>query len=73
MRDAFTGFARPYLWPYIIFGGSILLSGLILFAIPVLQKRKERRHKLSQRQIEMGVHSYSTQNLSVPEQQQQQL
>ncbi|CAF4892777.1 unnamed protein product, partial [Rotaria sp. Silwood2] len=41
MRDAFSDFDRPYLWPYLIFGGSILLSGLILFAIPLLQRRKE--------------------------------
>ncbi|CAF1212296.1 unnamed protein product [Rotaria sordida] len=71
MRDAFSGFDRPYLWPYLIFGGSILLSGLILFAIPVLKRRKERRQKPTQHQLQMGVLSFSKQNLSTPEQQQQ--
>ena len=71
MRDAFSGFARPYLWPYVIFGGSIILSGIILFAIPALKRGTEIRQKLTKKQTEMGVLSYSTQNLSVPEQQQQ--
>ncbi|CAF3952005.1 unnamed protein product [Rotaria sordida] len=71
MRDAFSGFDRPYLWPYLIFGGSILLSGLILFAIPILRRRKERRQQPTKHQLEMGVLSFSKQNLSVPEQQQQ--
>ncbi|CAF4084754.1 unnamed protein product [Rotaria sp. Silwood2] len=71
MRDAFSGFDRPYLWPYIIFGGSILLSGLILFAIPVLKRQKERRQKPTKHQYQMGVLSFSKQNLSAPEQQQQ--
>jgi hypothetical protein len=71
MRDALTGFNRPYLWPYLIFGGSILLSGVILFAIPALKRRKERHQKPTKHQLEMGVLSYSQQNLSAPEQQQQ--
>ena len=71
MRDFFTGSDRPYLWPYLIFGGSILISGVILFAIPFIQKRKERRQKLTKQQVDMGVRSYSKQNLSAPEQQQQ--
>lgn len=71
MRDAFSTFARPYLWPYLIFGGSIFLSGLILFAIPVLKRREERRHQPTKHQLEMGVLSFSKQNLSLPEQQQQ--
>jgi hypothetical protein len=73
MRDAFSTFERPYLWPYLIFGGSIVLSGIILFAIPVLQRRKESRQHPTKHQLDMGVLSYSKQNLSVPEQQQQQL
>ncbi|CAF4655322.1 unnamed protein product [Rotaria sp. Silwood1] len=71
MRDAFSSFDRPYLWPYLIFGGSILLSGVILFAIPVLKRQKERRQKPTQHQLQMGVLSFSKQNLSAPEQQQQ--
>ncbi|CAF5070893.1 unnamed protein product, partial [Rotaria sp. Silwood1] len=71
MRDAFSGFDRPYLWPYLIFGGSILLSGVILFAIPVLKRQKEHRQKPTQHQLQMGVLSFSKQNLSAPEQQQQ--
>ncbi|CAF2772303.1 unnamed protein product [Rotaria sp. Silwood2] len=71
MRDAFSDFDRPYLWPYLIFGGSILLSGLILFAIPLLQRRKEYHQQPTKHQLQMGVLSFSKQNLSAPEQQQQ--
>jgi len=71
MRDASGGLDRPYLWPYLIFGGSIVLSGVILFAIPALQRRKERREQPTKHQLDMGVLSYSKQNLSAPEQQQQ--
>jgi hypothetical protein len=71
MRDAFSGFNRPYLWPYLIFGGSILLSGLILFAIPALKRRQERSQQPTKHQLDMGVLSYSKQNLSAPEQTQQ--
>jgi hypothetical protein len=71
MRDRLQDFERPYLWPYLIFGGSILISGLMLFAIPALQRRKERRQQPTQHQLDMGVLSYSKQNLSAPEQQQQ--
>ncbi|CAF3834861.1 unnamed protein product [Rotaria sp. Silwood1] len=71
MRDAFSSFDRPYLWPYLIFGGSILLSGLILFAIPVLKRRKERHQQPTKHELQMGVLSFSRQNLSAPEQQQQ--
>ncbi|UJR13350.1 hypothetical protein I4U23_000368 [Adineta vaga] len=68
MRDIFTG----YLWPYLIFGGSILISGVILFAIPFLQRRKESRQQPTKHELDMGVLSYSKQNLSIPDQQQQQ-
>ena len=71
MRDIFSKHARPYLWPYLIFGGSIAISGLILFAIPAIKRRKESREQPTKHQLDMGVVSYSTQNLSVPEQQQQ--
>jgi hypothetical protein len=70
MRDLLAGFDRPYLWPYLIFGGCILMSGVILFAIPALQRRKERSQQPTKHQLEMGVLSYSKQNLSAPEQQQ---
>jgi hypothetical protein len=71
MRDLLSSFERPYLWPYLIFGGSIVLSGVILFAIPALQRRKERHEQPTKHQLDMGVLSYSKQNLSAPEQQQQ--
>ncbi|CAF4465550.1 unnamed protein product [Rotaria socialis] len=71
MRDNLSDLARPYLWPYLIFGGSILLSGLILFAIPILKRRQERQQKLTKHQLQMGVLSFSKQDLSAPEQQQQ--
>ncbi len=71
MRDKLSHLNRPYLWPYLIFGGSIVLSGVILFAIPVLKRRKERQQQPTKHQLDMGVLSYSKQNLSAPEQQQQ--
>lgn len=71
MRDLLQNYPRPYLWPYLIFGGSIVVSGVILFAIPTLQRRKERRAQPTEQQLDMGVLSYSKQDLSKPEQQQQ--
>ena len=71
MRDAFSAFERPYLWPYLIFGGSIVVSGVILFAIPAINRRKESRQQRTKHELDMGVLSYSQQNLSAPEQQQQ--
>jgi hypothetical protein len=71
MRDAFSNYPLPYLWPYLIFGGSILLSGLILFAIPAIKRRAELAQQPTKHQLDMGVLSYSKQNLSAPEQQQQ--
>lgn len=71
MRDIFKKNPSPYLWPYLIFGTSIVLSGVILFAIPALRRRKERQQQLTKQQLDMGVLSFSKQNLSDPEQQQQ--
>ncbi|CAF4728836.1 unnamed protein product [Rotaria sp. Silwood1] len=59
MRDAFSGSNRSYFWLYLIFGGSILLSGLILFGIPVLKRRKERYQQPTKHQLQMGVLSFS--------------
>ena len=46
MRDAFSHFARPFLWPYLIFGGCTVVSGVILFLIPFLQRNKPSDHKV---------------------------
>ncbi|CAF3992389.1 unnamed protein product [Adineta steineri] len=73
MRDILTGTDRPYLWPYLIFGGFILISGVILFGIPTLQRRKERQQQPTQHQLDMGVLSYSKENINAPERPQQQL
>ncbi|CAF1578289.1 unnamed protein product [Adineta steineri] len=73
MRDKLEGTARPYLWPYLIFGGFILISGVILFGIPALQRRKERQQQPTQHQLDMGVLSYSKENINAPERPQQQL
>ncbi|CAF0817327.1 unnamed protein product [Rotaria sordida] len=40
MRDAFSHFTRPFLWPYFIFGSCTVVSGIMLFAIPFLQRKK---------------------------------
>lgn len=64
MRDAFSAFSQPYL----IFEGWIVLSGIILFPIPILKQRNERRQKSTKCQLDMDVVSNSKQNLSVQEQ-----
>jgi len=46
MRDAFSHFARPFLWPYLIFGCCTVLSGLILFPIHFLQRKKPSEHQM---------------------------
>jgi len=43
MRDEFSNFSQPYF----IFDRSIILSGIILFPMPILKWRKERRQKLA--------------------------
>ncbi|CAF3645396.1 unnamed protein product [Rotaria socialis] len=48
MRDYPLNPLQPYLWPYIIFGSSIILSGIILFAIPKLKRRQESNKKKPQ-------------------------
>ncbi|CAF4235089.1 unnamed protein product, partial [Adineta steineri] len=47
MRDAFSDFAQPFLWPYVIFGSCTILSGIILFAIPLLQPKEEEQQNKS--------------------------
>ncbi|CAF1280872.1 unnamed protein product, partial [Didymodactylos carnosus] len=39
MRDVFEKYLRPFLWPFFIFGSFIVLSGIILFAIPLSKRR----------------------------------
>jgi hypothetical protein len=67
MRDAFSHFARPFLWPYLIFGGCTVLSGVILFAIPFLQRKKPSEHQM---EVELKT-VHSEKDLSSPNQQQQ--
>ena len=54
-----------------IFGGSIVISGLILFAIPMIKRKKESQGQPTEHELDMGVRSYSKQNLSTPEEKQQ--
>ncbi|CAF4416237.1 unnamed protein product [Rotaria sp. Silwood2] len=68
MRDAFSDFSRPYLWPYLISGGSILIGGLVLFAVPLLKRRIERHQQPTKHQLQMGVLSFSKQDLTSSEQ-----
>ncbi|CAF1062959.1 unnamed protein product [Rotaria sordida] len=66
MRDAFANFARPFLWPYFIFGTCTVISGIVLFAIPLLQRKK-----LNDNQVEMDYDTTTTKgDLSYEEQQQ---
>ncbi|CAF2044640.1 unnamed protein product [Rotaria magnacalcarata] len=46
MRDAFSHFSRPFFWPYFIFGGLTVLSGIILFAVPYLKPKKSSGNKV---------------------------
>ena len=66
MRDAFSHFARPFLWPYLIFGGCTVLSGIILFGIPFLQRKKASE---PQTEMEFGI-PHTGKDLSSVEQQQ---
>jgi hypothetical protein len=66
MRDLLKDYPRPYFWPYLIFGGSIVLSGVILFAIPMIRRAQERRKPLTQHQLDMGVRSYAKKIVSAP-------
>lgn len=65
MRDLFAEFERPYLWPYLLFGFSIMLSGLMLFSIPAIQKYREERQPVDEKRLAMGVRSYSRENISL--------
>jgi hypothetical protein len=71
MRDSFSKHARPFLWPYFTFGSFIVLSGIILFSIPALKRRQQRRQKPTNTQLDMGVVSYNDENPTSHEQQQQ--
>lgn len=71
MRDSFSKHARPFLWPYFTFGSFIVLSGIILFGIPALKRRQQRRQKPTNTQLDMGVVSYDDENPTSHKQQQQ--
>ncbi|CAF3939552.1 unnamed protein product [Rotaria sordida] len=73
MRDAFEKHSRPFLWPYFTFGSFIVISGVILFGIPLLKRRQQCRQHLTRNELDMGVVSYSDGNSISQEQQQQQL
>jgi hypothetical protein len=70
MRDKLSEHARPFLWPYFICGGFIVLSGIILFGIPALKRRQERRRRLTKTEKDMGVVSYDDENAASKQQQQ---
>ncbi|CAF5015300.1 unnamed protein product, partial [Rotaria sp. Silwood1] len=71
MRDRFAKHTRPFLWPYFTFGSLIVLSGIILFGIPILKRRQQRHEKLTKTQLDMGVVSYIDENPASTEQHQQ--
>ncbi|CAF1004952.1 unnamed protein product [Rotaria sordida] len=64
MRDAFEKHARPFLWPYLMFGGFVVLSGAILFAIPILIRRDENREKLHKIPLDINLISHLNTNSS---------
>ncbi|CAF4056501.1 unnamed protein product [Rotaria sordida] len=68
MRDAFSHFTRPFLWPYLIFGSCTVISGVILFAIPFLQRKKP-----SDVHIEMDVNKFYSGKDRLSQEQQQKI
>ena len=46
MRDAFSHYPRPFLWPYAIFGTLTVISGAILFVVPLLQRKKSNTNQV---------------------------
>jgi hypothetical protein len=48
MRDAFETHANPFLWSYCVFGGFVVLSGAILFAISALIRRQKDQQNLTE-------------------------
>ncbi|CAF3050872.1 unnamed protein product [Rotaria sp. Silwood2] len=66
LRDALAHFPRPFLWPYLIFGSCTVVSSILLFAIPLLQRKKP-----SDDHTEIGCDAFdSEKDLSSQEQQQ---
>ncbi|CAF3980349.1 unnamed protein product [Rotaria sordida] len=68
MRDAFSHFTRPFLWSYLIFGSCTVISGVILFAIPFLQRKKP-----SDVHIEMDVNKFYSGKDRLSQEQQQKI
>ncbi|CAM4810416.1 unnamed protein product [Rotaria magnacalcarata] len=64
MRDAFGEHNRPFFWPYFMFGGFIVLSGAILFAIPFLIRRDKNKKKIDQLPSNMDILSHLDRNES---------
>ena len=71
MRTQLANFPRPFLLPYIIFGGSIVISGLILFAIPIIKRKKESQVQPTDHEWIKDDRTYSRQNLSASDENQQ--
>ncbi|CAF1034801.1 unnamed protein product [Adineta steineri] len=74
MRDAFSHFARPFLWPYLVFGGCTVFSGIILFPAVSLSKKRKREEQREQREQQMAINSKavsSRQDPNCPEQRQE--
>ncbi|CAF3709834.1 unnamed protein product [Rotaria sp. Silwood1] len=64
LRDAFAHFPQPFLWPYLIVGSCTVVSGILLFAIPFLQRKKS-----SDDHMEIGCDAfYSAEDIPSQEQ-----
>ncbi|CAF4463518.1 unnamed protein product, partial [Rotaria sp. Silwood2] len=64
MRDAFEKHARPFLWPYFMFGSFVVLSGIILFTIPILIRIDKNRQNLLKLPSDTNVLSHLDNNSS---------
>ncbi|CAF0779238.1 unnamed protein product [Adineta ricciae] len=55
MRDAFESHSNPFLWSYLVFGGFVVISGVILFAIPALNRRQKDLQTIANHQSNMLI------------------
>ncbi|CAF4099066.1 unnamed protein product [Adineta steineri] len=58
LRDIFETRPNPFLWSYFIFGGFVVLSGGILFAIPTLIRRQKAQQNTTKHQADINILSH---------------
>lgn len=66
MRDAFSHFSRPFLWPYVILGGFSVISGIILFGVAPLQRLQSKG-----KQVEIPCDTFDSEKVQSTEEKQE--